>query len=615
MDAKKWMVFLCLMGIVMTVPAQSIEGNCNPFVAQGTISPAPIPPVELNGTGVISFKVGNTGDDALVWTEGNPGNELVVVVQLSRGLPDVNPLTAENALKAIGGNYARMFSWSYDLQANRFTGRQKETIPGLGVDLVTIAYKVNANSEQPENGFLVTLTPPEYTRISNTLNDDQVSSYTWTEARDFGDAPLSYGLAYHKIQVNPDFLIFLGKKVVGDNVSLESASMAGVGVEVVMSEDPDDDGVLIPDLYRGTIATIDVTASGQGYLNGWIDWNGDGDFLDAGEQVVTNKIVTTGVTKITVNVPEGTPADMFTFARFRLGAMNLTPTGGAQTGEVEDYQVHIMEALPDLAGSVLLDADLLTDGMVDGMGTNENGRLYVNLINQAQVVVASVAVNSDGSFLLVGVSNGSYQLQLTSLQGVVGEAMPLTKLPAGVQFAGEFLGEGAGDDGTPDGLLQVLVEGNATPAGAKLGIVRLPDLTVSITAAPNIMGGKTPFCIYLKVSELNMTASQGPVQVIIPRDSRWSIDGAFDPTLTVLENNTLNNADWRLDASDPDYYIFTTDVAIPAGGFHVVGFKAIYDPGYAKGVYSITSQIIPGSGNEFNKSNNSDSEKIDYFNR
>ncbi|MBV2246227.1 MAG: hypothetical protein KUL83_03630 [Lentimicrobium sp.] len=482
------------MGAALSVTAQSLEGNCNPFVAQGTIGPAPMPPVEFNGKGIISFKVGNTGDDDLVWEQNNIENELIVTVRLSRGVPDVEPLTRESALTAIGGNYSSKFSWSYNMEENSFTGRQVQTIPGRGVDFVTIGYRVTQNSDDPENGFLVTLTPPAYTAISNTRNDDQVSSYTWTELRDYGDAPESYGLAYHKIQENPDFRIYLGLKVEGEILTANTAAGVQDGDDFLVvrssaeaNTDDDDDGVIIPDLYRGSTATISVTASGQGYLNGWIDWNGDGDFLDAGEQIAVDQLVNSATATISVAVPAGTPAEMVTYARFRFGPKSLTPTGGTTFGEVEDYLVNIK--------------------------------------------------------------------------------------------------------------------------------VALPDLTVNLTASINIMEGTTPFCVYLKITELNKVNTAGTIRVIMPRDSRWTIDGDFDTSLTLLENFTLNNPDWSLDLSNDNYYIFSTDASISAGEFHQVGFRAMYNPGYTKGVYSITSQLVPGSGGDLSGSNNSDSEKIDYFNK
>ena len=58
----------------------------------------------------------------------------------------------------------------------------------------------------------------------------------------------------------------------------------------------DEDGIAILDSQSnpgGSIHpgdnTLQVTVQGVGgYLNGWIDWNQDGDWNDAGEQVFTN---------------------------------------------------------------------------------------------------------------------------------------------------------------------------------------------------------------------------------------------------------------------------------------------------------------------------------------
>jgi len=47
----------------------------------------------------------------------------------------------------------------------------------------------------------------------------------------------------------------------------------------------------------------------------FIDWNADGDFGDAGEQVATNIAVNTGNTILTVNVPTTAPLGA-TYARF-----------------------------------------------------------------------------------------------------------------------------------------------------------------------------------------------------------------------------------------------------------------------------------------------------------
>ena len=51
--------------------------------------------------------------------------------------------------------------------------------------------------------------------------------------------------------------------------------------------------------------TVSVTSSGAGMLDGWIDWNGDGDFSDAGEQFIVNKPVQNGVNTFPLDTPIG----------------------------------------------------------------------------------------------------------------------------------------------------------------------------------------------------------------------------------------------------------------------------------------------------------------------
>jgi hypothetical protein len=60
----------------------------------------------------------------------------------------------------------------------------------------------------------------------------------------------------------------------------------------------DEDGVTIPALTAGGPATISVivtnSTGANAYLNAWIDFNNNGSFADAGEQIFTNITITTG---------------------------------------------------------------------------------------------------------------------------------------------------------------------------------------------------------------------------------------------------------------------------------------------------------------------------------
>jgi hypothetical protein len=100
----------------------------------------------------------------------------------------------------------------------------------------------------------------------------------------------------------------------------------------------DEDGVVHS---PGTIipsATIHVTvtASTTGFINAWVDFNGDGDWNDAGEQVFTNAPVVAGANSLSFSTP--TTVVTPTFARYRFDTVGgLAATGSATDGEVEDY--------------------------------------------------------------------------------------------------------------------------------------------------------------------------------------------------------------------------------------------------------------------------------------
>jgi hypothetical protein len=69
------------------------------------------------------------------------------------------------------------------------------------------------------------------------------------------------------------------------------------GEAVNADADTLDDGVVRTPNFGwtpGGNGSIDVTVNGTGYLAAWIDWNNDGDFLDAGERVLVDRSVAAG---------------------------------------------------------------------------------------------------------------------------------------------------------------------------------------------------------------------------------------------------------------------------------------------------------------------------------
>ncbi len=105
----------------------------------------------------------------------------------------------------------------------------------------------------------------------------------------------------------------------------------------------DEDGVVLGAIVPGGTGTATVTVAGApGLLDAWIDFNGNGSWGDAGEQIFDDLAVAVGVSNPTYAVPAGATAGLTTRARFRLSTAGVASfTGAAPDGEVEDDQVTI----------------------------------------------------------------------------------------------------------------------------------------------------------------------------------------------------------------------------------------------------------------------------------
>lgn len=105
----------------------------------------------------------------------------------------------------------------------------------------------------------------------------------------------------------------------------------------------DNDGIqFVTGLEAGKTGLLDITSSGDGYVNAWIDSDKDGEF-DFDEQIITGRSVSEGSNVIAYDSPTWSEPGS-TWARFRLSSQEvLSPVGGVADGEVEDYRVDILE--------------------------------------------------------------------------------------------------------------------------------------------------------------------------------------------------------------------------------------------------------------------------------
>lgn len=155
---------------------------------------------------------------------------------------------------------------------------------------------------------------------------------------DYGDAPSPYPTtkaangARH-VAVSG---FFLGSALDADVDGQPNATATGDDTDGL----DDEDGVTFNAMTQGYGGSLVVTASKEGILDAWIDFNGDGDWDDAGERIAQNLAIQGGQTTLNVTIP-GTSV-LSTFGRFRLSTTGVaTPLGEAPDGEVEDHRVII----------------------------------------------------------------------------------------------------------------------------------------------------------------------------------------------------------------------------------------------------------------------------------
>jgi hypothetical protein len=195
---------------------------------------------------------------------------------------------------------------------------------------------------------------------------------------DYGDAPASYGVT--RAQNGP---VHGGD---GPRLGATRDAEADGAPSAAADADAGDDGVTFGVLRVGDVAatiTVNVqNASAGARLSAWIDFNGDGAWAQAEEQIVAGAVVVEGDNVLTFAVPADAVATP-TFARFRLSTTaGLGPKGVALDGEVEDYAVQLAppvpavdyQFIPDTPGGgryVFRAADLDGDGDADILHNND----------------------------------------------------------------------------------------------------------------------------------------------------------------------------------------------------------------------------------------------------
>lgn len=166
---------------------------------------------------------------------------------------------------------------------------------------------------------------------------------------DFGDAPDDGAVArYPTLASNngashiivPGFM--LGASVDDELDGQPDSSAAGDDND----GNDDEDGVtfITWPLVPGRPAVVEVTASTDGLLYAWIDFNTDDSWAQAGDNIFNAQPLTPGMNTLVFQVPMTAGANITTFGRFRFTSdANVSYDGPASDGEVEDHTVKIKE--------------------------------------------------------------------------------------------------------------------------------------------------------------------------------------------------------------------------------------------------------------------------------
>ncbi|VGO11802.1 hypothetical protein PDESU_00349 [Pontiella desulfatans] len=199
--------------------------------------------------------------------------------------------------------------------------------------------------------------------FSGTAPDGEVEDYmeeVYPDSDiDWGDAPTGYPTlaannGAHHLLGSP---LFLGKAVDPEQDGQPSINADGDDANLLYPGIPyppgDEDGVILtcPLLMPGGYASVNVIASQPGMLDAWVDFNADGSWAQAGDQIFSGQPLAMGTNSLFFPVPL-TASWGPGYSRFRLsGAPSAYPasvsyTGLCMDGEVEDYEFLIKNADP-----------------------------------------------------------------------------------------------------------------------------------------------------------------------------------------------------------------------------------------------------------------------------
>ncbi len=145
--------------------------------------------------------------------------------------------------------------------------------------------------------------------------------------------------------------------------------------------------------------------------------------------------------------------------------------------------------------------------------------------------------------------------------------------------------------------------------------VPTPDLTPVMTIIPGNIAGLSTVEVAIQVTELDSVDTNGSTIIVrVPSDPRFIF--VWDIGLTMAAFVPVQNADWNYLGDNGFVHTWTYNgpgLVIEADGVSAFGFQSFYDPQSTDGQTTLTATVLPFSGGEKNALNNTDSERLVYF--
>jgi uncharacterized repeat protein (TIGR01451 family) len=261
--------------------------------------------------------------------------------------------------------------------------------------------------------------------VSGGTVSDVDFAFELSDQFDYGDLPAPYATLLaedgprHSLPATLN--LYLGSSVDGETDGSPTPDADG---------DAGDDGVTFVNpqnwVEGADGGSVAVNVTGDGWLVGWIDFNNDGDFADAGEMIVS-QAAGTGTGAYTFDIPAGTSLTTL-YSRFRLFESQppvpvLAYKGAYDNGEVEDYVITLVNGR--IGDQIWLDAD--GDGVQD-IGEPGISGVTVDLYEDTtgdgvgDTLIGTTVTDANGEYVFDKLPAGDYFVDVADvgLDGVAG---------------------------------------------------------------------------------------------------------------------------------------------------------------------------------------------------